>query len=235
MTEMMNSNQLDFCQGSYIVNSESRFKYPFPNKLIITEEKEVIVNFILEMFGSYPDRKDVQKWSTALWACGFKMDIIRKYNLQIVSEREYMSEDTLFKIDYLKNCNKICLSPYAGYYYTVSSSSLTHRVYVNQLDVLKNFYNALEKRLLTMGVEDSMQRVYRKLLMYYTNTILNYSVSDNSNRLELIRNVLYDDVFIKCSRSIKLYKLNMKNIAFITIGKFKVAYVLMKVGELLGK
>lgn len=140
MTEMMESNQLDFCQGSYIVTGESSFKYPFPNEFVITEENEKINTFILELFGSYPDRKDVQKWNTALWACGFKMEIIRKCNLQICSERQYMSEDTLFKIDYLKNCKKIGLLPYAGYYYKVSNASLTHKVYPNQLDVLKKLY-----------------------------------------------------------------------------------------------
>lgn len=236
MVDAMKSNQLDFCQSAYIVDGATQEKYPFPNRRLITAKSSEIEDFILELFGAYPDRGDVQKINTALWACAFRKEIIEKNDLHICSERIYMSEDTLFKIDYLKHCNKIGLLPYAGYYYKVSGTSLTHKVYKNQLEVLGNFYNALKERLPYGEKEpDSIQRVYRKLLMYYTNTIIAYAVSSQTNRGQLIRDVLQNDIFIECSGKIKLLKLNLKNIVFISLCRVNAAFVLQKVGEIFGK
>ncbi|WP_448902029.1 glycosyltransferase family A protein [Eubacterium sp.] len=236
MTEMMNSNGLEFCQASYMVNGKLKVRYPYPESYEIIDSKEGINGFILELFGSCPDHGDVQKYNTALWACAFRMDIIRSNGLKICSERQYMSEDTLFKIDYLKECRKIGLFTYAGYLYKESNSSLTHKVYDNQLEVLKNFYTALETRIMSVTSEKkSIQRLYRKMIMYYTNTILTYSVSKDANKLNKIREVLKDDIFMKSIHSIKISKLNTKNIIFIMLARLKAAYILMKAGEMFGK
>ena len=236
MVEAMKSNELDFCQSAYIINGLTQEKYPFPEQRLIIERSNEIEEFILELFGAYPDKGKVQKVNTALWACAFRKEIIHKNNLHICSERVYMSEDTLFKIDYLKHCNKIGLLPYAGYYYKVSGTSLTNKIYKNQLEVLGNFYNALKERLPYEKQEtDSIQRVYRKLLMYYINTIIAYAVSSQSNKRQLIREVLQNDIFIECSSKIKLMKLNLKNIVFIFLCRAKAVVILQKVGEIFGK
>lgn len=57
----------------------------------------------------------------------YSVNLIRKYSLEFPSERQYISEDLIFNINYLARCNKICISNCVGYFYVTVSSSLTRK------------------------------------------------------------------------------------------------------------
>ena len=57
----------------------------------------------------------------------YSTKIIEKYSLEFPSERQYISEDLIFNINYLAKCNKICMSDCVGYFYVTVSSSLTRK------------------------------------------------------------------------------------------------------------
>lgn len=57
----------------------------------------------------------------------YSTKLIRKYSLKFPSERQYISEDLIFNINYLTKCNKICISDCVGYFYVTVNSSLTRK------------------------------------------------------------------------------------------------------------
>ena len=57
----------------------------------------------------------------------YSMRLINEYSLEFPSERQYISEDLIFNINYLSLCNKICISDCVGYFYVTVKSSLTRK------------------------------------------------------------------------------------------------------------
>lgn len=55
----------------------------------------------------------------------YKRDVINRHNLKFCSEREYISEDYLFNIEFAKACKKVIFTEDKLYFYRKSSNSIT--------------------------------------------------------------------------------------------------------------
>jgi len=55
----------------------------------------------------------------------YKRDVINKHNLKFCSEREYLSEDYLFNIEFAKACKKVIFTEDKLYFYRKNSNSIT--------------------------------------------------------------------------------------------------------------
>lgn len=80
-----------------------------------------------------------------VWRALFKADILLKYDLKFVSEREVLSEDKFFLLDYLKFCNSLAFITDCLYYYYINTNSLIHRYNPSQFNLLiKAYYKLLD-------------------------------------------------------------------------------------------
>ncbi len=238
LTQSMEKDNLDFCQYSFFMDTEKKSKkYRYPEREIILEGLN-IDNFIFELFGSYPDRKAVQKYSVAVWGCCFKYELIKQRNIHFQSERKILSEDTLFKIDYLKCCTRIGLYPHTGYHYTVSDVSLSHRYYSNKSQLVVAFYNELVNRISpSWQMDEMMQRIYRKILMYFNNDILKIIQSkvNHKDKIKYIKQIIDLEVYKNSVLEIKTRKLNLKNMIFNILTRNKMVRVIIVLGRLYGR
>ncbi len=237
MVRYMKNYKLDFCQCSWMKESNTDSSiYPYPKEDEIIEGDK-IKRFIAEMFGSLPDKYDIQKQCVALWACCFSADIIKKANLHFQSERNVLSEDTIFKIDYLKHCKKIGLFTFSGYHYLISEASLTNKEYKNKSEIINNFSKELIKRWEDIFSNNDYQRIYRKVLMYFNNDILKIcksSINFKEKKKE-IKNIVENPLYRKSICELDIFKLNLKNMIFHLLTKHKMYYLIVKVGEFYGK
>lgn len=238
MVGLMKKDNLDFCQCSAVYEQgEESSVYPYPDSDAVLTGDD-INGFLLEMFGSMPDKGDVQKMSVSLWAGCFLADIIKNAGLHFESERRVLSEDTLFKIDYLRHCRRIGLTAYHGYRYRVSDNSLTHKVYKEKNKIINTFYEELKARMdEVQHSSDDIMRVYRKILMYFNNDIFSACGSEmpDKEKLEKIKDIIKHPLYKKCVNGLPLTRLNLKNFAFTLLAKLELAYLLMKAGEIHAK
>lgn len=63
----------------------------------------------------------------------YSTNLIKKNVLAFPSEREFISEDLIFNINYLSQCDKIRISDNVGYFYVTVESSLTRKYDPNRL------------------------------------------------------------------------------------------------------
>lgn len=63
----------------------------------------------------------------------YSINMIMQNSLMFPSEREFISEDLIFNINYLSKCNKIYISDNVGYFYVTVGSSLTRKYDPNRL------------------------------------------------------------------------------------------------------
>lgn len=105
---------------------------------------EIKTYIIPRMLGKKPDGTDYIEMS--VWKVLFKMDIIKKFGLRFPSERELISEDIVFDLDYYPKCNLICMSSDNGYYYCDNEGTLTTRYRPDRFALQKNCFYILRVR-----------------------------------------------------------------------------------------
>ena len=66
----------------------------------IFETEEDIKNLRLGIAGALPHEADDSRYGMSVWKNLFRRDVIERNELKFLSEREYLSEDALFMMDY---------------------------------------------------------------------------------------------------------------------------------------
>ena len=87
-----------------------------------------VKNSLLPRFiGSAPDKKDSIPMSSCCTL--YSMEIIKEHQLRFVSEREWISEDIIFNLEYYAYAKNVIVSNYQGYNYRVNEGSLSRRYF----------------------------------------------------------------------------------------------------------
>lgn len=115
--------------------------------------------FLPRIIGSAPEKKDSVPPSA--WSVLYSMKVIRDNDLWFVSEREWISEDTIFNIHYYNYARSVAVTDYVGYNYRTNPRSLTTTyrpdrfekclaLYFKEIEILKemDLYEICKYRLI---------------------------------------------------------------------------------------
>lgn len=94
-----------------------------------------------------------------------KVQIIKDNNLKFINEKECISEDMFFNIDYLSNCKNALILETYGYNYRVNPNSISNAYSPKRTDRTFIFYKKLSERLkgdlrFEPYIEHRVQRCY---------------------------------------------------------------------------
>ena len=87
--------------------------------------EEEIRGLMLNMISNRPDAKKDLNIECSVCCGFFRGDIIRKYKLRFKNERELISVDRLFNLEYLLHSSRVITIPDAFYHYRVNLSSMS--------------------------------------------------------------------------------------------------------------
>lgn len=90
--------------------------------------------YITEVIGGLPNEKYRQHHGYSVWKMIFSNEVIQKNNIRFKSEREFVSEDILFQLDFSLHASKLFIYPEAMYYYCANEGSLTKRYDYTRFD-----------------------------------------------------------------------------------------------------
>lgn len=190
-------------------------------------EKKIKKELIPRLIGSAPHKKDSIPMSVCCTL--FSMKIINKYNLRFVSERDWISEDTIFNIMYFYHASKIILADYIGYNYRINTNSLTTKympdrfskclkMYDKEVDLLKQYKLYEICRL----------RLDRQFFIYLKSCFSQLKNSDLSKK-QRKKEILTICNNIKVQMILKEYpinKLGPKQRAFLYFIKYKLIMII---------
>lgn len=103
----------------------------FRNVSRITKfEEKCLEALSLDFVGSPVGIKKDWKYEMSVWHGLYSNEVIKKHSLKFQSEREVLSEDIVFQLQYLRNSKKVVYVPECYYYYCFNNGgSLTHAHY----------------------------------------------------------------------------------------------------------
>lgn len=187
------------------------------------------------MIGSSPRAHD----SVEMCVCGaiYKCESIKKYDLKFPSERELISEDLVFNIDYMQHANGACTIEDMGYNYRVNLKSLSTSYRPDRFEASRHFYLTMQSKLQGLEYdEETMLRLDRMFFVYLKMCVAQerkkISYGGKAKSIENIRIICTDktvmDVIDKYPRKL----LGIKQRAFLLMLRKQMARTLYLIARM---
>lgn len=114
-----------------------------PEKLYAGTEE--IEQLRLDIVGAEPAYISGVKYHCSSCKGLYSLALIQKYSLMFNSEREYISEDMLFNLDFLYHSKRVKIVPWQFYHYCLNNASLTHTYRSDRWSKLLMMLNVLNE------------------------------------------------------------------------------------------
>ena len=153
---IMESENADLCSFGYrIETKEGRIFYEAELPARCFEGEELRQKFVLHFFGDSPDDPELRGVSACMTM--FRNKIIREQNIQFRSEREYLSEDTIFSLDFCLQAKKAVIFPESLYHYCQNESSFSHIYRKNRFTLAETLAGVLGEYALKYHLENEVK------------------------------------------------------------------------------
>ena len=122
------------------------------------------------MIGSAPTQHDSVEM--CVWGTIYKADIIKNEHLHFYSEKDLISEDLVFNMEYMQYANGACLVKDVGYDYRINTSSLTKSYRCDRFEASKLFYVTVRNKLIELKYDqNTLLRLDRIFFVYLRGCI----------------------------------------------------------------
>lgn len=161
---------------------------------ILIDEKEV-KDYILNMVACLPYVKKERLHQMSCWRFLYSRKIINQYQLSFLSEREVVSEDVPFQIDYFSKMKSMVLLPNCFYNYCLNNSSLTSTFQAEKFCRYKKLREIIYNKILDEPT--ARNRVDRCFIGQSRQLILQLASSTDSfdKKYKTVKKYLNDDIW----------------------------------------
>lgn len=226
----LSANGVDVCKAGF-----RRFKNQDETRFIRQYEHQVFAGslarteFLPRLIGSRPDQKD--SIEMCVWGCIYNMAPIREHGLRFPSERELISEDIIFNIDYMQHANGACVIPDVVYNYRMAPGSLTKRYRPDRFEACCHFYRHVKKTLLELGYDEmTLLRLHRNFFIYVKMCISqedkNISHLPAAVSIGNIRRICADECVQTAIREYPVGQMDIRQKGFLWMVRLKMASAL---------
>lgn len=224
------SNNVDMCKGGFQrVRDDGVIIATRQYENEIFNGSDARTKFLPRMFGSSPTKHD----SIEMCVCGaiYKKSLIDKYHLRFPSEREMISEDLVFNIDYMQHADGAYLISEVGYNYRANFSSLTKSYRPDRFVASRHFYLEIGKKLRRLGYSEDILKRLDKLFFIYLRACIaqeKRKVSGNNIKEALahISNICLDETVQEVLSKYPVQYLEIKQRIFIELIRHKLKFLL---------
>ena len=175
----------------YKVNSKGKILNNESDSIVdkVFYNEEVVDKVLINMLGANPSYISDIKISMSVWKGIYSNKLIKDNAIKFCSEREFISEDIIYHIDYLSYSRKLAITNKKHYYYCENNSSLTKSYNVNRFEKEKVLFEEIirkvnEKKML----ERAKLRIYRTFIGRF-RTCIKHEVLYNKNILDSFKKI----------------------------------------------
>ncbi len=187
------------------------------------------------IIGSLPNDIDDSKYGMSIWKNLFKREVIENNNLFFVSEREMLSEDALFMVDYISCINMATGIKGAFYNYCRNGQSISKSFKKDRFEKSLVFVNEVEKRFRKNILPNEYQMYINRFWQAMCRVICSQEIinaTENNQRFSYLKkrlsNVCNHPLTVNVFKEYPINTLNFKQRFFAYCIKYRF-YFLLKV------
>lgn len=191
-------------------------------------ENDVYRRLFPMLLGSSPKGHDSIKMS--VWNVMFSMEIIKKYDLRFVSERELISEDIVWDIEYFKYSQRAVVISSTEYGYRITPGSLSQKYRPDILPSFTKLYNYLEEKIIAEKLgENALNRLQRQFFVNVRSSIKNEKRNLKKDIISRIDRILNDKTVQRTVSEYPIDRIGFKQRVFLYLLKNKLGILLVLV------
>lgn len=141
-----------------------------------SQVKELLLDFI----ATTPNKKNDTIMEVSVWKSLFKKEIFDKNHIKFVSEKEFISEDVIFDIDFLSKSNCVVAITDYVYYYCVNPNSLSKTFRTDRFAKVKKMYFEVIRKLKELYPKDEYELRTDRFLIARARTNIRQIVKHKS-------------------------------------------------------
>lgn len=153
------------------------------------------------MVANLPHVKSEKTSSCSVWHSIYKRSNIMSNNIRFLSEREIVSEDLLFQLDFMKTVNNSVFIPQALYYYCLNDNSLSFTFKKERFEGQIKLRGELLKRM--SDDSDASYRANRRFIAGCRVYSEKLAVSKLNNKLHILRKMLDNEIWKEVGKDYK--------------------------------
>ena len=225
------NNKVDMCKSGFTrvdeIGREILTKTKYANEVF--EGDRAKREMLPRMIGSAPDKKD--SIEMAVCAVLYNTEYIVNNNIRFPSERQLISEDLIFNIDYMQYCNGSCTIDITGYNYRYNVASLTKKYREDRFESSTFFFETIKEKCKKIGYnKDTILRASRMYFIYLRMSI-QQEIPKISNKkmtqnIRKIKQICNNKVVMETIKDYPINKIGMKQRIFLYLLKYKFAIVI---------
>lgn len=155
---------------------------------------DAVKNFMLDMIACAPYIKKERKFEMSVWHSIYRRSIIEDNRIRFHSEREVVSEDFPFQVDFLLKANTVVYIPQSLYFYCLNGTSLTATFKPEKYERFKALYRLLNSQL--SGMDETQLRTDRFFIGYVRSYLLHLYATNFADKIQQVRNICNDDIWV---------------------------------------
>lgn len=148
-----------------------------------------IENLRLDIIGSEPQYISGVKFHCSACKALYKKNIIDNFKLRFRSEREYISEDMVFNIDFLLKSSRVKTAPWQFYHYCLNNQSLSHTYRADRWEKQLKMIDVLDSPSIYEDSNELHLRLARTAIFYTMSAIGNELSRNDIKRNKKIKNI----------------------------------------------
>lgn len=170
----------------------------------------------------------------------YKYSIINENKIRFFSEREFISEDLLFNINYLSHCEKVVCTDITGYFYRYNPTSLTHVYLRDRFDKQKVMTSKVMEETKKLGIYDMCEDRIINTFLGWTRSCLkmeqmNCSENGFSQSIKNMKSIINDGYVRNLVSSKAIHRDKTGSVIINYLIKYKLTYFVYVVMKLKNK
>ena len=206
------NNDLDCIYSEFNVDNYPSFRVVNrPEKLYLGREE--IEELRLDIVGAEPSYISGVKYHCSSCKGLYSRKLIQKHNLRFKSEREYISEDMLFNLEFLYKAERVKIVPWQYYHYCLNGASLSHSYRPDRWEKLLKMLDHLYCPDKYLNVEELKLRLARTAIFFTMSAIRNEKDRSNitvKSCMKEIANIANNDKLKEYTRDYPVMDLPIK-------------------------
>lgn len=191
--ELMEHTQADLCCYGYQIETQERQVVRIPH---ITDREYMgeafQKEFVPHYFGDQPEKDELRGFSSCMTI--FRRSIVEEHNICFPSEREYLSEDTIFSLRFCEHARKAVTTSKIYYHYCQNPNSFSQAFHEERLKQTISFGKTLDEWAVRMKIEPETcvrraMYLWVNLMAYLRQGIRYYEQTDRRQEFPFIKDV----------------------------------------------
>lgn len=224
-----------FCGFNFYKNEADKAPHPEVESMTIFDGNDIKTKVLLNMIGTEPQYKSDRKFFMSVWHSIYSSSIIKENNLLFCSERQIISEDIMFQIDYLTKSKRIVYIPSCLYNYCFNGTSLSRVFRKDRNAKILAMYKALMQKVESMEWgNDEKQRIMRLFIGYSRNAMIDLCISNLSyqEKKVILRDNCSNAVWNSIFKQYPYKKLPVIYLLFCTLIRYKLYFLIFCISQL---